>query len=286
MIGVFWNVKRRVGSAKLVGLLAKRHRADVVIVAEAGETDATFAAELSARTGNRYATDNRSPHLKLFHRLARWHPIYDGDGLAIRGVRESGGIDALLVAAHLPSKLRFSDADQAQLCPVYLAEIRRAEGLAGHKNTIVVGDLNMNPFDPGMAGIAGFNAAPTRRAVRPAGRVVQGRTYDQFYSPMWSVLGDADATPPGTWYGRVSAPVSYYWHALDQVLVRPDLLERFPVPGVFVETIAGRTRLITSAGHPSWSDHLPLVFSLDLATTNPPARRRRWPKRRRAIFPI
>src|SRR5207245_11544049 len=68
----------------------------------------------------------------------------------------------LLVVTHLGSKGRKSDASQTLAAPVFNEVIRRVEGRAGHSRTVLVGDLNLQPFDPAMVGAEGFNAVMTK----------------------------------------------------------------------------------------------------------------------------
>ena len=68
--------------------------------------------------------------------------------------------------------------------------IKRAEEKAGHRHTIVIGDLNMSPFEPGMVAANGFHAVSDKNIAAKGSRVVQGTEFDFFYNPMWSCLGD------------------------------------------------------------------------------------------------
>jgi hypothetical protein len=113
----------------------------------------------------------------------------------------------------------------------------------------------------------GFNAVMHRNIARPEGRSIRGERYPFFYNPMWSHFGDERGASAGTYYYSRSDHVAYYWHMLDQVLVRPALLSRLPVPAVRIASAAGAISLVKPNGRPdteAGSDHLPIVFSLDL----------------------
>ena len=97
-------------------------------------------------------------------------------------------------------------------------------------------------------------------------RVVDGERHVFFYNPMWEVLGRNDDRPPGTFYYNRGGYLVPYWHAFDQVLVRPDLLCRFPMSGVSVIEEAGDSRLLDARGLPNsdrFSDHLPILFCIE-----------------------
>ena len=61
--------------------------------------------------------------------------------------------------------------------------------------------------------------------------------------------------------------VNYYWNVLDQVIVRPALMDRCDGERIRILTKVGESSLLTNAGRPDhrkFSDHLPLLFELEL----------------------
>jgi hypothetical protein len=89
-------------------------------------------------------------------------------------------------------------------------EIRRVETSVGHSRTVVVGDLNMNPFEDGMISADGFHAVMTSEIANKQPRSIQGNQYPFFYNPMWGRFGDNSEGPPGTFYQRPSSFVEYF----------------------------------------------------------------------------
>jgi hypothetical protein len=84
---------------------------------------------------------------------------------------------------------------------------------------------------------------------------------------MWAHFGDRREGPPGTYYYERSELVNYYWNTFDQVMVRPDLVDRFDREGVRIMTKIGETSLLLDDGRPNKrdsSDHLPLLFEVEL----------------------
>lgn len=109
----------------------------------------------------------------------------------------------------------------------------------------------------------GLNAMMTRRLTQRGPRTLGGITRKTFYNPMWSLLGDREE-PPGSYYFRRTGARGYYWHLLDQVLLRSSVLTSEP-PTVCVLTRAGTRSLLSKrASHPEVSDHLPLFVRLHL----------------------
>lgn len=108
------------------------------------------------------------------------------------------GDSILVVAAHLPSKLWKKTEDQILASMRVARYIRDAESRVGHSRTIVIGDLNMNPFETGVVGSEGFHAIMDRRIAASGSRTVSGEQCSFFYNPTWGTFGDLDGKPPGT----------------------------------------------------------------------------------------
>jgi len=144
--------------------------------------------------------------------------------------------------------------------------VHEAELKVGHTRTIIVGDLNMNPFEAGVTGSEGLHAVMGRKEAEKGSRIVQGESCKFFYNPMWSKFGDTDSTPAGTYFYNSSNPVNYYWNIFDQFLIRPSLLKFLDRDAVQVVSELQGKSLLTSAGRPdrkSMSDHLPIVCHLN-----------------------
>jgi hypothetical protein len=123
----------------------------------------------------------------------------------------------------------------------------------------------MNPFEDGVVIAKALHAVMSRDIAERRSRVVQTKKYPFFYNPMWSLFGDA--SPPGTYYYRTSTHKTFFWNMFDQVLIRPELLSSFRNENFKILTMAGNTSLLTSRYRPNSkiaSDHLPLLFTLDL----------------------
>lgn len=138
------------------------------------------------------------------------------------------------------------------------------EDKIGHKRTVLVGDLNMNPFETGLVTANGFNATMSRKIAEKQKRIVNARSFPFFYNPMWSLLGDASHGPPGSYYCSQSEHVAYFWHMFDQILLRPDVLPMFQNNTLKIIDRVGELSLLNDNGIPdkNISDHLPVLFQL------------------------
>ena len=264
---VFWNTNRR-DRTGLVGQLCAQVKANVVVLAEPGVAPELLLAELRRAVDDSYfepQTDTRRLHLFARRDTLGLREVYGNllGRVTVRLLRFNGK-EFLLAAVHLVSKFPFRPEDQAAEAQVLADEIRRVEEHHGNRRTIVVGDLNMNPFEAGVVQASGFHAMMTRATVKDGSRTVQGREWPFFYNPMWGFFGDRTEGPPGTYYYRHGGHVSYDWNIFDQLLIRPDALPWFH-GDVEILCRIGEINLLGSDGRPDadvGSDHLPIVFRL------------------------
>jgi hypothetical protein len=125
----------------------------------------------------------------------------------------------------------------------------------------------MNPFEKGLVTANGLNAVSSRQVASRGSRKVLSRQYPFFFNPMWGHFGDRPGHPPGSYYYERAEMVNYYWNVFDQVMVRPDIMDRCDGEGVKILTKAGDASLLRDDGIPNskdFSDHLPLLFEIEL----------------------
>ena len=266
---LFWNLNHKPLKDQVVEL-CREHEVDVLILAESDVSEVALLRALNKDEVSKFRMPfNVSPRLRFFIRFPSdcFKSVRDEGGIAIRKLLPPIGLDILIVAVHLPSKLHYTENDQAFLC-VRLAEaIREAEDKVGHCRTVVVGDFNMNPFESGFVSCDGLHAMMDKRIARKISRTVGGVCRKFFYNPMWGRLGDNSPGPPGTFFYQESRPVGYFWHTFDQVILRPELLQYFPDDRLEVLSKVAERSLLSESGIPdkkSTSDHLPILFTLEI----------------------
>lgn len=267
---LFWNI-RKAEILDLVCALVDQYDVDILVLAESKIPEETVLQSLALTQGQDYfSARGYSPSLQIYSRfLPRFlKPIQGSGPIQIHHLNRPLGEDVLLAAIHLPSKLYQSDTDQSSLCCRWVGAIQQAEARVGHSRTVVVGDFNMNPFESGVVGSEGFHAVMDERIARRGSRQVLGQERAFFYNPMWHYFRNTRSGPLGTYfYDRSGRPVNYYWNTFDQVLVRPDLIDRFSTEDLLVITAAGDTALLDASGRPDKeiaSDHLPIFFTLTI----------------------
>jgi len=266
---LFWNTNRK-PIAGLVARLVEEHQVDVLALAEMGISGVEILLRLNAGSPDFHYAPSRLPTaVEVFTRFSPdfLTPMFESGRISIRRMTLPARPELLLAMMHLPSKLHWSEDSQALGFPELARELRQEEERAGHARTLLIGDLNVDPFEPGMVSASGLHGMMTRQLASRGSRTVQGRVYPTFYNPMWGHFGDRSGGPSGTYYYERAEQVVHFWHIFDQVLIRPDLLQFCPSDPVTIITQAGDTPLRMESGRPDQSigsDHFPLLFKLSL----------------------
>jgi hypothetical protein len=271
---LFWNVHREGEPLmRLAARLACHRRADIVMLAECVLPE-QFSSELTRACGRQYrrltgaldrvevfshlSTRQLKPEVSYRH-LTLWQ-------LAPYAPDDEWNI--LLGTAHLPSPRELTEEVRAWYSTSYNADVSHWERKLNHRRTIIVGDLNMNPFSPGLCRAHCFHAVSSRDvAGRRPRRFRDRRVFHRFFNPMWGLLGDRKGSIPGTYFLASPDLDELHWNMYDQVLIRPDLMERVPAECVEVLTNVKGESLLSRSRRPDSvraSDHLPISFLLDL----------------------
>jgi hypothetical protein len=249
--------------------LAEAQAIDVIVLAECTVPAARMLETLNVRDrGAFHLAVGLCKAITIFTRFSGefLRPTFESARISIRSLVLPARLPVLVAAVHLPSKLYWSAESQALECTELRRRIHLEEEKAGHHRTILVGDFNMNPFESGLAGAAGLNAVMSRRVASRHTRTVQGRDYRYFYNPMWGHFGDAKGHTAGSYFYDAAEHVNYYWNVFDQVMLRPELAERFDPSRLSIVTTIGAQSLVRPDGTPdrtAGSDHLPLVFEVE-----------------------
>lgn len=267
---LYWNINSK-PLESLISNIAENRQVDVIMLAECSiATDVLLNALNSSKHASYHYAPNRAcEKIEVFCRFPSdfIQPIFETDRLTVRQLTLPGLTDILIAITHFPSKLHWSDASQAMESVELADAISAAEKLAGHSRTVLVGDLNMNPFEDGVVSARGLHSVMSRDVAMKRVRVIQSREYPLFYNPMWSLLGDMSPGPPGTYYYSNSEHKVFFWNMFDQVLIRPDLLPQFNDRALEIVLSDGNSSLLAPTGVPNSkiaSDHLPVFFEINV----------------------
>jgi hypothetical protein len=266
---LFWNIQNKRLETRLAKIVAS-NRVDIVVLAESVIEPQIVLYELFHHTGSEFALlYSQCDKLKIYSKIPQryFEPLREGKRFTIHQLSLSTEKALTIVAAHLVSKLQWSEESQFSECLELARDIREVEIEVGHARTVLVGDLNMNPFESGIVAANGLHGVMTRDIALKRSRIVQGKEYPFFYNPMWGCLGDANEEPAGTFYAQRSEHINFFWNMFDQVLLRPDLLPFFQNRELKIVTSDGENSLVSMNGLPDSvlaSDHLPILFRLNL----------------------
>lgn len=267
---LFWNLDNSPRDT-IVANLVRKHQVDVLILAELHSRPAVLQA-LNHDRADYFLVPSRS-RLAIYSRFAdRYLGLVDEETnqnktFTVRHLSLPKRVGLLFVAVHFLSKLSFSLASQDAECMLLARDICQFEAQVGHTRTLVIGDLNANPFQNGVISATGFHAVMTKQLARKKKRVVQGREYRFFYNPMWKHFGDGTPGPAGTYYYWKAEHNVLFWNIHDQVLLRPDLLNFYEHDNLEILTSDGTIDFLTKDGLPDReiaSDHLPILLRLNL----------------------
>lgn len=263
---VFWNIKRK-NLLALAGQLALDQDADILVLAENTRELSRVLDAINTGVPRPFISDfTPDESLVILHRYPKdsVRIVSDPSHMSIRKITPPLGPIFLLVAVHLPSRLFRNKDDLGYLASSFVAEIDEARREHNCNNVIVIGDLNMNPFDDGLCAATAFHAVMDKTVALEQSRIVDGKEYRYFYNPMWSELGDNSEGPPGTYYYRGSV-ISYFWNTFDQVLISPELVPFYAEGQKHVITQIGNRSLVENNRVANWhSDHLPIMVRLHI----------------------
>lgn len=176
--------------------------------------------------------------------------------------------EVLLAVVHGWDKRSVTDSETRRMLLHRVAQhVDRIERTMGHCRSLVAGDFNANPFESEMASVEGLHAIPMRSVSGRTDRSVEKRTFPFFYHPMWRCYGSAGA-PPATYFRYKYQAHELFWHMIDGVVVRPDLLDFFREEDLCILGKAGKVNLLKNGlpNREKASDHLPVLFRLQLKT--------------------
>ncbi|MBN9121610.1 MAG: endonuclease/exonuclease/phosphatase family protein [Planctomycetes bacterium] len=223
---LFWNLKTK--NATVLSSLVRHHQVDVVILAECPLLPATVLRALNKPKAEYFFAGWDCDKIQLYTRFSDQYvlPVQQGNATikgsdySFRRLALPGKDELLLCAVHFPSKLRQHPIDQTHFVTGrngFAAVLADAERIASHTRTILVGDLNMNPYDDAVVLAGGLHAVPTRRIALKESRRVKFESNLFFYNPMWAHFGERKQGHAGTYFYASPKARADYWNVYDQV---------------------------------------------------------------------
>lgn len=271
---LLWNVQRKQLDGYIVRLV-EEHRVDVLLLVEQAKPDETFLALL--RTAGPYQRVDSHERFGVYVRfdsskVVRIKPptTAAGDRVDYWDIRLGKKNRLFLVLVHGLDIINYSEQARELFFERLSSDVcflEENDPEVGHKQTVILGDFNANPFDAVVGGVRGLHAIRVKDVGGKQTRTVLGKPYEFFCNPMWSCFRGWEKSPPGTHYYNGGDVHEVFWHIIDQVVLRPQALHMFSERHLRVLTEAGPASLLTPRGLPDKvhaSDHLPLLFKLNL----------------------
>lgn len=270
---LMWNIRRKGGACSgALSALLMHHQPDILLLIESDLEDATveeisghqlrsvtISSDKSIRLYVRRVLSAQETHMEEIAEDGRFRQIRER---LIFFRLEVDGRRLLLVAVHFPSKWNHSPSKQFNIMKRWRGWIEAQEMLFQTENTLIFGDLNLNPFDQALVQADGLHAHPSLQSpASPAPR---------YYNPMWSTMGDFvygtdTAKIPGTFWWRPDPEddQQHHWNSIDGVLIKRELEPNFVRKDLEIITECGGHLLATTERiSPKYSDHLPVRFKL------------------------
>ena len=266
---LFWNVNAQRHCEPLCANLVRAHVVDILVVAECQRPTTMLAAinaTVPARTF-RWVRTTASCRVSVFTKFDRSEmaEVEVTRRYSVHALTGPNRPELLLVSVHATSGLREPVEELEEEIQSLASRIVAIETQRGYARTLLIGDLNADPFDRRVTAAKYLHAVQSRAIAEEDSRIVKKKRYRYFYNPMWQFLGRQLPHPQGTYYRRKAVHNLRFWHVFDQVLLRPGLLPYFVETDVSILLGDGVTTFHTVTGVPDRkvaSDHFPVLVKL------------------------
>ncbi|MGG0667445.1 hypothetical protein ABE073_02845 [Lederbergia citrisecunda] len=263
---LFWNIKNNLNAVPTLSDLCLENKIDIAILCEVSKIPERLIVKSLRKIDPKFVSVLPLPSNRtlLFHN--KKHKItkhHDGKFYSLFKIKEDDSL-ILLISLHLPSMLHLEEEDIGYQAVQIKREIEIHEKELLTNKTIVVGDFNLNPFSKLLVSATGFNAVMDDRVALKKFKTVSQVKYSYFYNPMWTLHGNVKNEVLGTYFYH-KKPTSYIWNVFDQVIIRPELIERFNFEELEILNKVNDESLLNTNGRPNdklYSDHLPIKFEI------------------------
>ncbi|TRW91484.1 hypothetical protein [Candidatus Methylobacter oryzae] len=178
-------------------------------------------------------------------------------------IKISGQHNELIVCfVHFPSKLHHTLNQLRRISELLRNQILDEENSNGISDTLVIGDFNVDPFEMPMISFTGMAATNGISCSQRESIVCDGEENRLFYNPMWTLYSSHKERPGTHKYIRTGEDV-VSWHFLDQVIIRPTLIDRFKFESLKLVKKTKNYNYLNINQVPKLSDHLPLMCEIE-----------------------
>lgn len=263
---LFWNVYQKALDECLLNIIIEKN-CDLISLAEYPNEIESLCSKLNLYSREGYkvvpnyggcqkikALIKKEYHVESLLEQSRYHIA----------LIQTAAFKLVIAMMHNASKLHATMEEQKENLRYLHYDIEKIEEKNQTRNVLIMGDLNVNPFEEACIAANTIHAIPYVEEINENGRQVQNRIYKEFYNPMWKFLGRPDP-PYGTYFYNNSNMINYFWNIFDQFLIRPELIDSLDKDSLEIITTAGDTSLLKKNYKPNkqkYSDHLPIYVRL------------------------
>ncbi|WP_445370258.1 hypothetical protein ACH518_12030 [Methylomonas sp. HW2-6] len=257
----FWNIKNK-NHTILIKNLMSLYNIDILGLAESSNIDDNIMLI------DGFKCLHRNGKIKVFTRVGKSiiKTTSESDRyIFIEFKSPSEGV-FLICFCHLVDRINFkTDLSRGAEIHNFKDEILRQEKLKNTKNTIIFGDLNINPFETPMTGAFYLNATIDSKIASKLKRTLQKKEYEYLYNPMWKFFSKKER-PYGTYYLNNPCHEEHHWNILDNVLLRPQIINKLVEDSLIIMTNIGANELLSRNGliNSKYSDHLPILAEFNI----------------------
>ena len=262
---LYWNLKNNPDIEKILSNLITDNNIDIFLCSEFQGIDFN---NLTTMLNNQYTILNdidTCKKIKVVFKKGTLVSMLRAQHRSLTMKITAGGQDILLVGVHLsPNPTSISDTRKFEIRSI-MTDIDSDEQLVfGEKphRSMIIGDMNANPFDSEMINKDSFNAVLFKDIIEQSDKVIfEKEEFERFYNPTLDYINENNKNYGSFYYS--SGINCLYWYCYDQVLLRKDLIKQF-VSMDYIKEIK-ETKLINRiAPDKSISDHLPLLVKMDI----------------------
>ena len=195
----FWNTNKNIEINKYIVDIMCENNVDIFVLAE---YTADFEKLQLQLRNCKYETEKSitvgCDRITILKRKYNMEPGFQNKYCSLQIIDNK----YILTCLHLPSKIYAERLKKDIAIRRIIEEIQRYEKLLKIDKTIIVGDVNENPYETGCLGADRFHGIPVYQDAMRKYRTIMDERFEMFYNPMWNLLGDFSFPPGILLYGK------------------------------------------------------------------------------------
>lgn len=167
-----------------------------------------------------------------------------------------------LCCVHLQDRRNSDFNKRKELIGRLVNDIKNLEDRENCNSTIIIGDVNANPYDHELLDFNGFNAVLFKDIIKKSESItIDGIKYRRFYNPIIHFLSEDEKNYGSFYISNTTESNNPIWNCLDQVIVSKPLIDSVSSMR-YLRKIKQKELIKKTKPDNSISDHLPLVVQL------------------------